>query len=415
MHVLIVSQYFWPENFRINDLALGLLERGHQVTVLTGSPNYPAGSFFKGYGYFNRPDKYHGIKILRVPLIPRGKGGGVRLALNYLSYAVSACLMGPFLCREQYDLILVFQMSPVTQGLPALLLKKLHKSSIFFWVQDLWPESLSAAGAVRSKFILGLVGKLVSFIYKRCDRILIQSRSFHDSVVKLGGDPRCIHYFPNSAESIFTDTPTSSEELPALPMGFKVMFAGNIGAAQDFETILDVVEKLQGAKDIHWIIVGDGRMRHWAETEVARRRLNNVNFLGRFPLQLMPSFFAQADAMLVTLKKEPIFALTIPSKIQSYLACGKPVIAALDGEGSNVVNSAGAGFACPAENPGAFAQAVLNMYHSSIQEREEMGKRGRAYYEANFDREMLLDRLECWMKEFESKKEGKDDEANCAG
>lgn len=399
MRVFIVTQYFWPENFRINDLALGLLERGHQVTVLTGSPNYPLGSFFEGYGYFNKPEDYHGVKILRVPLISRGNGSGARLAINYLSFVVSACLMGPFLCREKYDLILVFQMSPVTQGLPALLLKRLYKLPIFFWVQDLWPESLSATGAIRSEPILRLVGKMVSFIYRRCDKILIQSRSFLDSIMQLGGDPDRIHYFPNSAEDIFTKPSCDTSDLPALPTGFRVMFAGNIGAAQDFQTILAAAEKLQQDTEIKWIMIGDGRMRQWAEAEAEKRGLANVHFFGRFPLETMPSFFTQADAMLVTLKKEPIFALTIPSKVQSYLACSKPVIAALDGEGARVIDSSGAGFTCSAESPDDLAQAVLRMYRISLEEREEMGKQGRAYYNENFEREMLLDRLEQWMTE----------------
>lgn len=398
MKILIVSQYFWPESFRINDLAVGLVERGHQVTVLTGSPNYPHGKFFDGYGYFNRQEDYHGVKVLRVPLIPRGKGGGLRLALNYLSFAITASIAGPLICKDKYDLVFVFQMSPVTQGVPALLLKKMYGYPVFFWVQDLWPESLSATGMIKSKVILGFIEKLVKFIYTRCDRILIQSRSFIDSIVKLGGEPERIYYFPNSAENIFSTSSDISIKIPTLPEGFRVMFAGNIGAAQDFKTIISAAENLKINKNIHWIIVGDGRMRQWAESEVVNRGLNNFHFLGRYPLEAMPSFFAQADALLVTLKKEPIFALTIPSKIQSYLAYGKPVIAALDGEGAKIIDDAGAGLTCHAEDPNGFSKAVLNMYETSKSEREKMGMRGRAYYEANFDREMLLDKLEIWMK-----------------
>ncbi|SRR6266702_112049 len=399
MHVLIVSQYFWPENFRINDLALGLLERGYQVTVLTGVPNYPDGSVFDGYGYFNKQQDYHGVKVLRVPLIPRGKGGGLRLALNYISFAVTASIIGPLICKDKYDLVFVFQMSPVTQGLPALVLKKMFKYPVFFWVQDLWPESLSATGAIKSRFVLNVVGKLVTFIYRRCDRILIQSRTFLDSIVLQGGEANHVLYFPNSAESLFVTPSSNTIPIPLLPEGFKILFAGNIGAAQDFETIISAAERLQCHKDIQWIIVGDGRMRGWSEEEVKKRGLgNNVHFLGRYPLDAMPAFFSQADALLVTLKKEPIFALTIPSKIQSYLACGRPVIAALDGEGANVIEEAGAGFTCPGGAPDALAQAVLKMYETPMPERDKMGVRGRAYYEANFDRDMLLDRLDGWMR-----------------
>jgi glycosyltransferase involved in cell wall biosynthesis len=400
MHILIVTQYFWPENFRINDLALGLLERGHQVTVLTGVPNYPDGSFFDGYGYFNKQQDYHGVKVLRVPLIPRGNGGGLRLALNYISFAVSASVFGPLLCRGTVDQIFVFEPSPITVGIPALILKKLKSAPVLFWVQDLWPESLSATGAVKSKAVLALVAHLVKFIYQRCDRILIQAKSFFDSIQQQGGEKDRIFYFPNSAESLFTTPSSASTHILPLPEGFKIMFAGNIGAAQDFETIIAAAERLQWHKDIQWIIIGDGRMRGWSEAEVKNRGLsNNVHFLGRYPLEAMPAFFSHADVLLVTLKKEPIFALTIPSKIQSYLACGRPVIAALNGEGANVVEEAGAGFTCPGGAPDALAQAVLKMYETPKPEREKMGANGRAYYEANFDRDMLLDRLDGWMRE----------------
>lgn len=400
MNILVVTQYFWPENFLINNLAVGLVERGHNVTVLTGSPNYPNGKFFDGYGYINGQQDYRGVNVLRTPLIPRGNGGGLRLALNYISFAVSASIAGPLYCKGKYDLIFVFEPSPITVGIPALILKKMKSVPILFWVQDLWPESLSATGAVKSKTLLTLIERLVKFIYKRCDRILIQSRSFFDSIVQQGGRSDRILYFPNSAENIFNTSLSSSENVSSLPEGFKIMFAGNIGAAQDFETILSAAEVLKSYEDIKWIIIGEGRLSEWVQREVATRKLHRtVYLLGRFPLEKMPLFFRMSDVMLVTLKRMPIFALTIPSKIQSYLACGRPIIAALDGEGSKIVDDAGAGFTCPAEAPTALAQAVIKMYEMPKDEREKMGMSGRRYYEANFDRDVLLDKLELWMKE----------------
>lgn len=400
MNILIISQYFWPETFLINNLSCGMVERGHNVTVLTGCPNYPNGRFFDGYGYVNKPQDYHGVKILRVPLIPRGQGGGLRLAINYFSFALSASIFGPLICKGKVDLLFVFEPSPITVGIPALFLKWLKSAPIMFWVQDLWPESLSATGAVKSTKVLSLVEKLVKCIYARCDKILIQSRSFLDSVIRQSGTADNIYYFPNSAESIFTDSMPSSDMDLKLPEGFRIMFAGNIGAAQDFETIISAAEKIKTRKDIHWIIVGDGRMREWAETESCKLGLSsNFHFLGRYPLEAMPTFFSQANALLVTLRKEPIFSLTIPSKIQAYLACGRPVIAALDGEGARIVEEAGAGVTCPAESPDDLVSAVLRMYEATESEREKMGRNGRKYYETNFDRDMLLDRLEQWMKE----------------
>lgn len=405
MHILIVSQYFWPENFRINDLSLGLMEKGHQVTVLTGIPNYPEGRFFPGYGFFkNNRENYQGVKVIRVPLIPRGNGGGLRLALNYISYAFFASILSPFVCRGKFDLIFVCQLSPVMVGLPALVLKRLKHAPIMFWIQDLWPESLSATGAIKSKKALKVVEKLVRFIYSGCDLILVQSRAFSPSIEKEGVDPCRIAYFPNSAEELYkpVEVELDAPERSMIPAGFCVMFAGNIGAAQDFETILSAAEQLKEYADIHWVIVGDGRMRPWVEAQIDERGLTEtVHLLGRHPVELMPRFFSIADVMLVTLKKEYIFSLTIPSKVQSYLACAKPIIAALDGEGARVIEESGAGVTCSAENPQALAEAVLKMYRLTEADLHDIGLRGRRYFEQHFERTVLLERLNNWIKEFQ--------------
>lgn len=403
MRVLIVTQYFWPENFRINDLALGLAERGHEVTVFTGKPNYPDGRFFPGYGFFGRRREHYGpVRVLRVPLLPRG-GGPARLALNYLSFALIASLLAPLRCRGAFDAILCYEPSPVTVGLPALVLKGVKRAPLLFWVQDLWPESLSATGAVRSPWILKAVERLVRFIYRGCDRLLVQSRAFFEPLQALGVPAERIAYFPNSAESFYR--PIAPEAAPAErelmpPAGFRLMYAGNVGAAQDFETILAAAERLKDHPDIHWIIVGDGRALPWVETEVARRGLQaTVRLLGRHPPEAMPRFFAHADAMLVTLRREPIFALTIPARIQSYLACARPVIAALDGEGARVVRESGAGLAVESGNPQALADAVLAMSRTPPEARADMAQRARFYFAEHFAPERLLTELEGWMQE----------------
>ncbi len=408
MRILIVSQYFWPENFRINDLALGLQSKGYTVTVLTGMPNYPQGSFFEGYGVFKkRTEDYRGIKVLRVPLIPRGRGGFFNLIANYLSFAVTATVLGPLYCRDRFDLIFVYEPSPITVGLPALLLKQLKSVPIILWVQDLWPESLSATGAIKSKPLLSVIERIVRFIYAGCDQILVQSKAFIDPIKKLGVPGEKINYFPNSAEDLYRPIARSSENvLPIdLPKGFRVMFAGNIGVAQDFQTILDAAELLKEYDDIHWIIVGDGRMRLWVEEEIEKRQLTNtVHLAGKYPAEKMSLFFAGADAMLATLKKEPIFALTIPAKVQSYLACARPVIAALEGEGARIIDEARAGIICPPENPEALSHAVLAMYHIPLKERETMGERGRNYFELHFERSMLMEQLDRWMQSLGGRK-----------
>lgn len=403
MKILVVTQYFWPENFRINDLVIGLQDRGNDVTVLTGIPNYPSGRIFRGYSFFGpMRESYKGVRVLRVPLIPRGSGTGFRLFLNYISFVLFATLLGPFYCRGKYDLIFVYEPSPITVGIPAIILKMIKHIPLVFWVLDLWPESLCAAGGISSRWILQAAQKLVRLIYRNCDLILVQSRAFIPGVEELGGQPDRIRYFPSWAESLYESLKVeeNAAEYASLPKGFRVMFAGNIGASQGFDVIISAAAMLKMYSDIHWLILGDGRMRDWVVRQVRDRQLTRtVHLLGRYPVEAMPGFFALADAMLVTLKKESVFSLTIPGKIQSYLACGKPIIAALDGEGARVIEEAGAGISCPAGDPKALAEAVLTMYRMPESERKAMGLRGRAYYECHFEREMLLDRLNGWLEE----------------
>ncbi|HDL85134.1 MAG TPA: glycosyltransferase WbuB [Candidatus Acetothermia bacterium] len=403
MRVLIVTNHFWPENFRINDLALGLRARGHEITVYTGVPDYPEGRFYPGYGVWRRhAEEYEGIKVRRFPLIPRGKGRGRNLLLNYVSSCLMACLLVPLYCRDRYDVIFVFDTSPVTIGIPAIVMQQLRSIPMLFWVLDLWPESLAATGAIRSERLLGAVRRVVRFIYRRCDRILVSSRGFFENIKKVGGYTGEIEYFPNWVEPEYVEAlpARDGDELPALPDGFRVMFAGNIGAAQDFETILRAAELIAENGDIHWVILGDGRRFEWVRKEVQRRGLGDqFHLLGCFPPEAMSRFFGEADVMLVTLKREPIFSLTIPGKVQSYMASGKPIIAALDGEGARLVDEAHCGLNCPAESPGQLAQCVLAMYRMSAGERDGMGSNALTYAQEHFDREKLFDRVERIMLE----------------
>lgn len=400
MKLLIVSQYFWPENFRINDLAEALKTRGHEVTVLTGIPNYPAGQFFEGYGFFRRiRETWQGVEIVRSPLLARGRGGGVRLVLNYLSFAWSASIVARFRLRGSFDAIFVFEVSPITVGIPAIVASRRFNAPILFWVLDLWPESLTAAGGVRSPKVLRAVDRLVKWIYRNCSRVLVQSRAFVPEIARHGVPDSRIQYFPSWGESLFQPLQQAdSTLLPPLPEGFKVLFAGNIGEAQDLPAVLQAAEQLRDRRDIHWLIVGDGRMAGWAKEEAQRRGLSQVHFLGRHPLEAMPHFYAAADALLLPLKREPIFALTIPGKLQSYLACARPILAMLDGEGARIVQESGAGLACPAGDAEELANQVLKLAAMPESERQAMGQNGRQYYETNFDRTCLFDQLETWLE-----------------
>lgn len=410
MRILIVTQYFWPENFRINDLVLGLKDKGHDLEVLTGMPNYPGGKIFPGYGDFKKYiDEYHGVPVFRCPLVPRGNGGGIRLALNFASFALSAALFSLWKCRGRYDIIFVYEPSPITVALPAIVVKKKSGAPLMLWVQDLWPESLSATGAVTSPRILNAVARMVRYIYSSCDRILVQSRAFAAPIIQMGSPEDRVDYLPNSADDCHaaqTATPSDAQNEMGLPTGFRVVFAGNIGAAQDFETILAAAERLKEYRDIRWIIAGDGRMRSWVEAQVDERGMKDTfHLLGLLPVEAMSTLFEHADVLLATLGKAPIFSMTIPSKIQSYLAATKPIIAAMDGEGARIVEDAGAGFACPSGDPEQLANAVIDLYNLSQQERSVFGQRGRLYFEQNFERNMLLDRLEGWMRDLAGYKE----------
>lgn len=400
MRLLVVSHYFWPENFRLNDLVAELVARGHEVTVLTGRPNYPAGQFFPEYlAAPERFEAFAGARVVRVPHLARGKGG-VRLAGNYLSFAASATLFGLWRLRGQhFDAIFAYEPSPITVGLPAAALRWAKKAPLTFWVLDLWPETLSAIGVIRSAPLLRAVGRLVAFIYRRCDRILAQSRGFIPHIRNYAGPDSQIDYFPQWAEAVFdVSAVEAAPEITADDKVFSVMFAGNVGDAQDFPAILTAAQLLKDRADIRWLIVGDGRLSPWLAQQVAERGLEHCfHLLGRFPVERMSSFFKHADALLMSLKDEPIFAMTIPGKLQSYLAAGQPLIAMLNGEGADVVERAGAGLTCRAGDGRALADAVLAMAAATPQERAAMGAAGRAASAAQFDRSTLIDQLESWL------------------
>ena len=403
MKILIVSHYFWPEQFRINDLVMSLNDRGHDVSVLTGMPNYPSGTLFEGYHWWSkRHDNMSGVPVHRVPMFLRRDGRGWQLALNYLSFVFFGCLFGPwFLRKQQFDAIFVFEPSPFTVGIPAAFMRRLKKAPMLLWVQDLWPESLQSAGAVNSPVILNGIERMVRWIYRRCDRVLIQSKGFVEPAIAAGALRERIDYFPNWAESFYRpiSVPKNSTVWNEMPDGFCVMFAGNLGEAQSLETIVEAAEIVKNYPDIHWVILGSGRREKWLRDALKEKKLGEtVHLLGHQPVETMPSYFSKADLLLVTLKKSPVFALTIPSKIQSYLACEKPILGSLDGEGAKVISDAGAGICVPAEDGKALADAALKLYRRSKIELEQMGKSGRDYYDRCFEREILLDQLEDMMK-----------------
>lgn len=402
MRILIVSQYFWPENFRVNDLTQELVKRGHSVTVLTGIPNYPAGKVFDVFKEDRKAfDHYAGAKVCRVPMFARGSGS-LSLLFNYLSFVLGACFFGPWRLRGQtFDIIFVFEPSPVTVGIPAVLFGRLKQAPVVFWALDLWPETLAAVGVVRSPKVLAAIGHLVRFIYNRCALVLGQSRGFLENIAKYCDDSSKIRYFPSWAEDVFSqDELKPAPEIPPVEGSFNVLFAGNVGEAQDFPAVLDAAESLKHNLAIRWLVVGNGRMMDWLRVEVSRRGLDRCFLLlGRFPVERMPSFYAHADALLVSLKRDPVFFSTIPGKVQSYLMAGLPLLGMLDGEGANVILDAEAGLVCPSGDAPGLAQSVLQLAAMTRVERLRLGSNGRVYANKEFNREVLMDRLEGWFVE----------------
>lgn len=398
MRVLVVSQYYWPETFRITEVVQALRDEGCEVLVLTGQPNYPSGVTFKGYSWWSMGTERHdGVTVLRVPLFPRGNGRAIRLMLNYVSFIFSAAIFGSWLLRgRSIDSILVFAPSPILQVIPAVWLAKLKGALLVTWIQDLWPESLSATGFIRNSKLLAIVASMVKWIYRNNDLLLVQSRAFMDPVRKLAGNTP-IGYHPNPGDFAFSQSENTAVCPIRFEPGFNVVFTGNLGTVQALETILDAAEIIQDEERISFYLIGSGSRCEWLKSEITKRNLTNVKLLGRFPLAAMPSIMSNASVLLVSLVRNPVMSQTVPSKVQSYLAAGKPVIASLDGEGARIILEAGAGVAVPAEDATALAAAVRFLNCSSKNDLERMGANARGYYEANFEPRLLASRLKQYL------------------
>jgi glycosyltransferase involved in cell wall biosynthesis len=395
MRVLVLSQHFWPESFRINEVVESLRSAGCEVCVLTGQPNYPAGTVFAGFraGALTTERHPSGFTIHRVPLVPRGAGGAGRLALNYLSFLASACLLGPWLLRGQrFDVVFVYGTSPILQAVAGVVLKRFKRCVLVTWVQDLWPQSLAATGFVRNRSILAAIGRVVKWIYRSNDLLLVPSLAFIPPVGAVAG-PTPVEYHPNPGERGFESRDPPGEPAVRLGAGFNVVFAGNLGTVQALETVLGAAELLRGHGDVRFVLIGSGSRGAWLQQQAGARQLDNVRLPGRFEPEAIPAILAQASALLVSLVRSPIMSQTVPSKLQAYLAAGRPVIASLDGEGARIVEEAGAGLTCPAEDATALAAAVLRLQSRSAEDLARMGASGRSYYETHFDPATLADRL----------------------
>lgn len=383
MKILVVCQYYKPEPFRISDICEELVRRGHEVTVITGIPNYPMGEIYDGYRNGKRWDELlNGVKVHRCFTIGRRHGAVYRF-LNYYSYMLSSSKYVKKLPSD-YDVVFVNQLSPVMMANAGIKYKKKNQVPLVMYCLDLWPESLVAGGIGRGSIIYKLFHRISKKIYRQADRIFITSKSFAEYFQSQFGMDGT-QYLPQYAESIFTP-----EQCRKAPDGYiDLMFAGNIGTAQSVHTIIKAAKLTVDIPNLRWHIVGDG-----SELENLRtmaKDMQNVIFHGRKPLEEMPKYYAMADAMLVTMQKDPILSLTLPGKLQTYMAAGKPIIGAIDGEASLVIEAANCGVCVGAEDAEALAQNVRKFSNT---ETAILGVNAKKYCDAHFKKQMFIDILE---------------------
>lgn len=396
-HILVISQYFYPEQFRINDICTEWVKRGYQVTVVTGIPNYPQGKFYDGYGYFKkRKETYNGINIIRLPIIPRGHSS-VMMALNYLSFVISGFLWSKFTSIKA-DKVFIYEVSPMTQALPGIWYAKRNAISSILYVMDLWPENIEYVGGIKNKKVLGFIGNVVDYIYRNVDLILTSSHSFIGAIKKRGVE-RDVEFWPQYAEEWYM--PIKREKLNVvtdIPNDgiFNIVFAGNIGVAQGLG-ILPHTARILGERGIkvRFNIIGEGRFK---ETLLDLVRNENVeeyfNFIPKRPAKEIPEYIAACDAALLPLSASKIFKMTLPAKLQTYFACGIPTLVSADGESQLIVNEAEAGFVADAGDSIGLADIIEKICLIPKPELTLMGKNARQYYEKHYEKQTLLDQID---------------------
>ena len=381
-----------------------MVSRGHQVCVTTGLPNYPEGKLYGGYKWKIVREEHNGVHIIRSPVITRGNGSNIRLFMNYLSFAIISSVVTPLKLKNKVDVVFVFGVSPVTSAIPAIVLKKLIKKPVLFWVLDLWPDSVFVNDRLRSSMLKNIISKLTSFINRSCDKLLVQSKGFYAPIVKSGVDSENIYYVPSWAETIFFDINKEklhSKDSVELEKRFYITFAGNIGAGQDIECIVEAIKKLLKVNtSIHWLFIGEGSRYEWLERNVEKYGLGGVvHLIGRQPLNSMPYYFHISSVLIASLRDEYIYSLTIPGKIQSYLASGKPIISVINGETCRVVTESKSGIAVSSGDVDGLVEAAIELFSMSENDRNELGKNGKKYYKKMFERSMVITQIERIMQD----------------
>ena len=396
MKLLIVTQFFPPEPGRLLlELAQWMRDTGHEATVLTGFPNYPMGRLYPGYKLrLWQREVLEGVPVIRVPLYPEHSRSAWRRALNYVSFALSATIIGPWLV-PQFDVI-HFYHPPLTSAFPAWVLSRAFRKPMTCEIQDMWPETLAATGMCTKPWILKFVGSVAKAVYRQVKAIRVISPGFCENLVRKGVPREKIHVISNWVNTDFYQPQAPDEEL-AQKLGmagrFNVMFAGTLGLAQGLETVLEAAALLADLDAVQFVLVGDGADYERLQTLAARRGLRNVKFLGRYPGDRMSSLYAIADVLMLHLRDDALFRITIPHKVLTYLASAKPILAALEGDTADVVTSAGAGLVCRSSDPQAMADAVRRLHAMSPDELKAMGERGRQAACRQYGRNALTERF----------------------
>lgn len=394
MKILIISQYFYPENFRINDLALELKNRGHKITVLTGLPNYPKGEYFDGYDDRKNCDEiWNDIPIYRCKLRPR-KTGSINLIRNYVSFVVEANKKLKELENIDFDLIYVFEVSPITVALPAIKFKKKKKIPIVINIQDLWPENIVAVTGMTNPIIIGFVNKMVNYIYKHCDKILCASPSFVPKIQERVTNKDKVIYWPQYSTAQKTDEVVELFDKD----NFNIVFTGNIGEAQGIDIAIEAANILKNEK-ICWHFVGDGRNRKKLEKMVKEYNIDErVIFHGFRPEKEIPKYLKDADAALLILKPNPIFEMTIPAKLQTYLACGVPILGCVSGEGKRIIEESNAGIVSDEISVEALVKACQKFINLNSNDLNTYKDKAFKYGDDNFNKNNLILDLEKYME-----------------
>lgn len=398
MKILFLTQWFDPEPmFKGLAFAKALRDRGHDVQVLTGFPNYPEGELYPGYRLrLMQRDVMDSIEVLRVPLYPSHDSSPWRRVANYVSFALAASFIGPWVVRRA-DVMYVYH-PPATVALPAIVIGTLRGIPFVYDIQDLWPDTLAATGMAQSRVLLRLVGWWCGLAYAMADRIVVLSQGFKRVLSQRGVEEAKIEIIYNWSEEggAPATSPDISRALESrLPGPFNVVFAGTMGKAQALDAVLQAARIVEGSEpDVRFVFVGGG-------TEVARLRnlakemnLDNVVFEARRPMAEIGALLRSADVLLVHLKDDPLFAVTIPSKTQAYLAAGRPIVMAVRGDAAELVERAAAGVVCPPEDPGALAARIIELRRTSGKRLEEMGKNGQEFYRRELSMQVAVGRFE---------------------